>query len=135
VPLAAALGSRLQRFAEADREQIVEALGYDPILIALYADSVTDHGELYPPTLAIDVVARFVETAEAEAATSAGHLQDEYDLALSHLAAQMLNERDLYPRWDDVQQWLSVNEVQAIRELVQLGKICRVTGRRGENRF
>lgn len=133
--LAAALGSRLQRFAEADRRRIVAALGYDPILIALYADSVADHGELHPPALALDVIARFVETAEAEAATSAGHLQGEYDLALSHLAAQILNQRDLYPRWEDVQQRLSANEVQAIKELARLGKVCRVTGRGGENRF
>jgi hypothetical protein len=134
--LAATLGPRIQQFAIADRQQIVAALGYDPILIALYADSVPAHGMLHPPTVAIDVTARFVEAAEAEAATSSGtYLQSESDLALSHLAAQMLKERELYPRWQDVQRWLSTSEVQAIRELVRLGKLCRVTGRGGEDRF
>ena len=133
--LAAALGPRLQRFAEADRRLIVAELGHDPILIALFAYSVTDNTELHAPSLAHEVIDRFVQTAEAEATNSGGHLQGEYDQALSLLAARMLNQRDLYPLWADVQQWLPYDEVQAVRELARLGKVCRVIGRRGQNRF
>ncbi|HUL01151.1 MAG TPA: hypothetical protein VLX29_09875, partial [Nitrospirota bacterium] len=133
--LDAALGPRLLRFSEADRRKIVEALGHDPILIALYASSVADHEQLHSTGLAIEVIDRYVQTTEAEAATMDGYLQDEYDLALSHLAARMLNQRDLYPRWDAVQELLPADEVHAIRELARLGKICQVTGRGGQNRF
>ena len=133
--LTASLGWRSELLAEADRRQIVEALGYDPILIAMYADSFTNDGKLLLPTLQIDVIDHFIEAAEAEVATSAGYLQSEYDLALSHLAALMLNQHDLYPRWEDVLLWLPENETKAIRELARLGKVCRVSGRAGENRF
>jgi len=133
--LAAALGPRLQRFAEADCQLIVAALGHDPILIALFAYSMADSTKLHAPSLAHEVIDRFVQMAEAEATTSAGHLQGEYDLALTLLAARMLNQRDLYPLWGDVQQWLPDDEVQAVRELARIGKVCQVTGRGGKNRF
>jgi len=133
--LAATLGPRIKQFADADQRQIVEALGHDPILIALYADSVPDNTGIHPPALAHEVINRFVQMVEAEATISAGHLQGEYDQALIRLASCMLNQKDLYPLWNDVQQWLLANEVQVIRELARLGKVCRVTGRESENRF
>lgn len=133
--LAASLGPRIQEFAEADQQLIVAALGHDPILIALYADSVAGRSELHPPALAHEVMGRFVQTAESEAAQSDGHLQEEYDLALAHLATRLVNQRDLYPRWEDVKQWLSADDAQAIRELAHLGKLCRLSGQGGENRF
>jgi hypothetical protein len=131
----AAIGPHISRFAEADQRQIVIALGYDPILIALYADLVKKNTENDQPILSHKVIDRFVQAAEAEATNSVGHLQVEYDLALIHLAAWMLNQKDLYPSWEDVQQGLLENEVQAIRELVRIEKICRVTGQGRENRF
>lgn len=51
-----------------DRRQFVEMLGYDPILIAMFADlaksTSTDHMHL----LAQEIIERFVDSAEAEAA-------------------------------------------------------------------
>ena len=137
--LTASLGPHLQKVSEADRRQIVAALGHDPILIAMYADSVANHSENHPPAIAIDVIGCFVEIAEQEAATlSAGYLQCEYEQALSHLATHMLIQRDLYPPWEKVQQWLQADradDVQAIRELTRSGKICRINSRGGENHF
>jgi len=133
--LAAAQGSPLQKLSDADQRQIVAALAFDPILIALYASAIVDHLEISTPTLAIDVIKQFVEMAECEAVTSTGYLQSDYDRALTHLAATLLSQRVLYPRWEDVQQWLPDYEVKAIRELARLGKVCRVTNRDGEDRF
>lgn len=137
--LAASLGRHPQKVSEADSRQIVAALGHDPILIAMYADSVANHSENHPPAIAIDVIGCFVEIAEQEAATlSAGYIQCEYDQALSRLATHMLIQRDLYPPWEKVQQWLQADradDVQAIRELTRLGKICRINSRGGENHF
>ena len=131
--LAASLGSGTQQLSVTDQEQVVAALGYDPILIALFA--AQEPPEPHAQLLAHEVIHRFVIGAEAEAATSSNHLQVEYDRALTTLATRLLSERDLYPRWEDVLEWLSTIEVEAIRELARLGKICRVTSQGSENRF
>lgn len=137
--LAAALGPHVQRFSTAERKQIVAELGRDPILIAMYADSVVKQSVVHPPAIAIEVIDRFVKVAEQEAATSqAGHLEFEYEQALSSLATHMLIRRNLYPSWKGLQQWLQTNrsaDVDAIRELCRLGKICRMNSRSGENHF
>jgi hypothetical protein len=135
--LDAALGPHARRLAEGDRGQIIRALERDPILIGLYAASTVGCEEPHPPAVAVDVIAQFVEMAEVEAcnANSPGHLQGEYNQALIHLASRMLDQRDLYPRWQDVQQWLSENEVQAVRELARMGQLCRVTSRSADNHF
>lgn len=133
--LVSSLGSHAQRFANADQQQVVMTLGYDPILIAMYANLVRDQAEFHSQDLAHDVIAGFVAMAEAEGTASNGHLPVEFDQALTTLATSILTKKNLYPRWDQVQQWLSVNEVQAIGELVRLGKICRITDREGEDRF
>jgi hypothetical protein len=137
--LAAALGPRSQIFSTADRKQIVAELGRDPILIAMYADSVAKQSAIHPPAIAIDVIDRFVKVALQEAATpQAGHLVCEYEQALSSLATHMLIQRNLYPPWEKIQQWLQTDQsadVDAIRELCRLGKICRINSRSGENQF
>lgn len=133
--LVASLGPDAKHLAEADRLQVVAALGYDPILIAMYADLAQGQAEPGALHLAHDVIDRFVATVNAEAAASGSYLQDEYGSALADLAMRLLAERDLYPRWDHVEHWLSAKAVQAIRELARLKKICRVTDRGGESRF
>lgn len=133
--LVSSLGSHAQRLAEADQQQVVMTLGCDPILIAMYANLVKDQAKFHSQDLAHDVIGRFVAMAEAEGTASNGHFPVEFDQALTTLAAWLLAEKNLYPRWDHMQQWLSANEVQAIRELARLGKICRITGRGGENRI
>jgi hypothetical protein len=137
--LTAALGPHLQKVSTADRKQIVAELGSDPILIAMYADSVVKQSVIHPPVIAIDVIDRFVEIAEQEAATShAGHLKCEYEQALSRLAKHMLIQRNLYPPWEKIHLWLQADglaNIDAIRELSRLGKICRITSRSGENHF
>lgn len=122
--LVAALGPRSQEFAEADLQQVVAALGHDPILIALYSNSLTGHAASHQPVLAHEVMGRFVGMAEAEAAQSSRYLQHEYDSALVSLAGRLLKERDLYPFWENVQQWLPSDQMEEVRELARLGKLC-----------
>ena len=133
--LSSALGSRQQQLTQIERQQVLTALVHDPILIAMYAGSAPGHGELNPQALENEIIDRFVKTAEDETAIAGGHLQHEYDNALSRLATCMLNQKDLYPLWEDIKLWLSTSEVEAIRDLIRLGKVCRLNGRGDGVRF
>ncbi len=133
--LVASLGPNPKHLAETDQRQVVAALGYDPILIAMYANLA--QGQAWPGALHFshDVIDRFVTSVNSEAAASGSYLQNEYDSALADLATCLLAERDLYPRWNHVEHLLPEKAARAIRELAQLKKICRVTDRGGESRF
>lgn len=133
--LVTALGPRVQQFAEVDQVNIVRALGNDPILIALYADSVNDQECMSAPLLALEVVGRFLQSAQADAAASGTCLQADYEPALVALADWMLSNRALYPRWRDINEALPENVIKPLRELARIGKICRISDRAGEDRF
>jgi len=133
--LSSLLGPLAYHLSGPDSQQIVAALGYDPILIAMYAASAREQGK--PDVLAIpqDVIARFVRMATAEGGASGTYLHNEYDSALANLATHLLSERDMYPPWEHVTRWLDTKDVSAIREMARHKKLCRVTDQDGENRF
>jgi hypothetical protein len=133
--LTAALGSRADKLCAADQVNIVKGLAHDPILIALYADTFEEAGQVTSSALAVEVIERFVNSCTAEAAVSSVYGSVEFESALVRLASWILKERDLYPRWERVQELLSEDVVKPLRELIHLGKICRIVGRAEVGRF
>lgn len=53
----------------------------------------------------------------------------EFQAALDTLVSEMLKKRKLYPRWETVTSWFSINSVtlRAIRELVNDARLCRIS--------
>ena len=133
--LDASLGSHVEAFGKASRRQILETLSCDPILITMFAELARADPASNQLELAHQALERFVRSAEAEAAVRGKYLADEYRTSLNHLAVKMLTERGSYPSWENVTQWLSPQDVQALRELAALKKICRVTERHGASQF
>ena len=66
---------------------------------------------------------------EAGSASGSSHLATEYTESLSEVGSHMIQTRNFHPLWEDVCSWLggTPRVVEALRELVKHGKLCRVT--------
>jgi hypothetical protein len=133
--LQGALGKQAGAFLDAQLQQLVETLGYDPILMAMFGELFTTSPTGNVDALAHEVMERFIRSAGAEAASSGSYIEADYQEGLLALARSMLQRRELYPRWSDVTGWLTDQRASAVRRLVTFGKICRVTGHSVERQF
>ena len=133
--LQGALGEESEAFSETQLRQLVETLGYDPILMAMFGELFRNSSTGNVDALAPEVMKRFISSARAEAASSGSYIEADYQEALLALARSMLQHRELYPLWSDVTHWLTDQQAAVVRRLVALGKICRVTERSVEQRF
>ncbi|MEH2005204.1 ATP-binding protein [Nostoc sp.] len=104
-------------------------LGNDPILIGLFGSLLstnTQANEL--ASLTENVIERFITTTIGAFSRSGTFLEYEYRAALSTVATQMLKNRNLYPRWTEIKNWLqdSSDELAALRELSIHKNLCRL---------
>ncbi|MCC9605261.1 hypothetical protein LOC68_23845 [Blastopirellula sp. JC732] len=114
---------------------LARKLEYDPILIGLwgrmYGRAPFDHLEIDPHSLMEDYIRETVE----ESSVDGSLLPADIHSAIALLASKMLTERELYPRWSRVAEWLSESQLAAIRRLCVGGGICSVVTRDSEPRF
>lgn len=114
---------------------LAHRLEFDPILIGLwgklYGHSPSDHLDAEPRTLIAAYIQRVVEECSADGTLISADIYS----ALDALADRMLAERELYPRWSLVAQWLNDPQLNAVRKLCVSGGICRVVKRDAEDRF
>jgi hypothetical protein len=97
------------------------ALGYDPLLIALYdLDETPDAGS---------AVHQYVAGCTSRCALAGGTLvAQDYQVALRTLSTRMLREKTLDPSWDTVLQWTrDSGELSALRGLVKQGELIRLS--------
>ncbi len=115
--------------------ELAHRLEFDPILIGLwgklYGHSPSDHLDVEPRTL----IADFIQQAVEECSANGTLLPADIDSALDVLVDRMFAERELYPRWSLVAQWLGDSQLDAVRKLCVSGGICRVVKRDAEDRF
>jgi hypothetical protein len=130
-----ALGESKQSFSEPQLHHLVDNLGYDPILIAMFAELQRKNPSENVDILTLNTMTKFLGSLMAEAASTGIYIEADFHSALRILGISMLRHRDLYPCWEDVRGWLTDHQVQIIRQLVTQGEICRVTGRSGESKF
>lgn len=137
------LGARLGRFRPEDARQtllgraasegvelsaleagaVAESLGYDPLLIGLY--------EFESSAKPDAVIERFVGGSTERLAQGGGrYAAPEYITALGSLAARMLQERSVGPKWTEVAQWFkdAPDELGALRELGNQAAVLRIAG-------
>lgn len=105
-----------------DAARISEALGHDPLLIAL-------HDPASAPDTA-QTIAQFIEASLQRLAAVKGEFSAaEYGSALSVLATTMLLSRQVEPGWIDLLAWPALaGHAMALRHLVHQGDVIRLTG-------
>ena len=108
--------------SEFDAAAISEALGHDPLLIALHDPDTA-------PT-ADHTIGQFIESSlQRLSATRQEYSPAEYRKALRNAAKSILQRRQLNPEWLGVLSWPEVaSDVAALRQLVQQGEIIRASG-------
>jgi hypothetical protein len=115
-----ALGGRPVTRLEA--ASISEALGHDPLLIALHDPAST------PDTA--QTIGQFIETSLQRLAATKGEFSAaEYGQALGALATTMLLNRQMEPGWIELLAWPALtSHAASLRHLVHQGEIVRLTG-------
>jgi len=112
----------------AEASLLAEKLGYDPILVGLFASLLSNIRIAELTQITENVTGSFINRAIEEVSRTGDLLVDEYRSALSSLTAHMLQQRKLNPRFVDLKEWLSNSsqEMKALRQLVKHGKLCRI---------
>lgn len=114
---------------------LARRLEFDPILIGLwgrmYGHSISDHLDIAPHSL----MEAYIQQAVQESSADGLHLPADIHSAIDTLAHKMLAERQLYPPWSRVAEWLNESQVAAIRKLCIDGGICRVITNDAGERF
>ena len=102
--------------------RISEALGHDPLLIALHDPADT------PDTS--QTITQFVEVSLQRLAAAKGEFSPaEYGKALSDLASAMLLNRRMEPAWLELLRWPALaGHSMALRHIAHQGDVIRLTG-------
>src|SRR5207253_6054062 len=106
-----------------DAESVSEALGHDPLLIALH-----DAGAQPRPELVIE---QFIDAGVARLANKRGeYTASDYRAALRWMAGALLSHRELGPSWQALLGWGAGNSDTSamLRHLVHHGEIVRLAG-------
>ncbi|MES2221668.1 MAG: hypothetical protein V4587_11960, partial [Acidobacteriota bacterium] len=105
-----------------EAEAISDALGNDPLLIALHEPGRRPQPEL--------VIEQFVDASVTRLATLRGeYTASEYRTALRLLAQTMLQNRELTPSWQAVRSRLGGSDtLVTLRHLIHHGEIIRLSG-------
>lgn len=108
--------------SEFDAAALSEALGHDPLLIALHDP---DRAPSVDRT-----IGQFIEwSLQRLSATRQEYSPAEYRKALRNTAKSILQRRQLDPEWLMLLSWPEVgSDVAALRHLIQHGEIIRVSG-------
>ncbi|CAK8717683.1 ATP-binding protein [Candidatus Electronema aureum] len=111
-------------------EELANALGHDPLLIALH-----DHNTEPDPQ---QVVGQFVENVLSRmAAEEKAHPAAEFRQALRRLAGEMLARRQIELRWQEVSSWANVQgePLRLLSRLANQGELLRLTGTSDDQRL
>jgi hypothetical protein len=106
-----------------EADEIAQALGCDPLLIALH--------ELKETPSAAQVIAKFISQSTERLSVHGGtHTAYEYESTLRALAYEMLERRSVSPLWRDVLEWFrgSPDQLAILRELTKHGEVIRIVG-------
>jgi hypothetical protein len=112
------------QLSELEADGISDALGHDPLLIAL-----REPGKVPRPERVID---EFIDSSVSRLAQARGErTAGDYRLALRSLASILLIHRELNPRWQSISAWLALepDTLAALRHLVNFGEIISLSGR------
>ena len=122
--IAAVQRQRAEPLTALHAKAIANALGYDPLLIALHSDDDWSPD----PT---NVIRSFVEGSLRRLSTGGGkYTTGEYRVALRGLSLMMLERKQLQPTFADVVKCMGKHSsaAQGLRETVKEGEVARLDG-------
>jgi hypothetical protein len=109
--------------SDLDADAVSDALGHDPLLIALHEPTEQANPEL--------VIEQFIDSSLARLAAKAGeYTAGEYREALRSMASGMLSHRTLQPSWSALLSWVAGHKglIPMLRQIVRHGEIIRISG-------
>jgi hypothetical protein len=109
--------------SDLDADAVSDALGHDPLLIALHEPTEQANPEL--------VIEQFIDSSVARSVAKTGeYTAGEYREALRLIASGMLLHRTLQPSWSVLLRWLTGHKgaIPMLRQLVRHGEIIRISG-------
>jgi len=109
--------------SDLDADGVSEALGHDPLLMALH-----EPGDQPQPERVIE---QFINASVARLAIKIGeYTSSDYRAALRSMAGAMMSHRDLGPSWPDLLSWVPDDSDNSamLRHLVHQGEIIRLSG-------
>ncbi len=132
-----ALGDPAGRFSDLELADFAGVLRDDAILLGLFAESLKKQTEASPLALARDVIGNWVDHAVGDVAEKSGFAVPQYKHALRQLSSEMIRNKNLYPKWAELEGWFnSRQQIPAlIGQLAAKGAICRISDQGGSNEF
>lgn len=124
-----------QQLDQQTASEVVKRLEYDPILIGLWGELYGDKPAEHVDAEASTLIEAYIQRSIEEDSANSGLLAADIRTALEKLAPKMLEERELYPVWSRVTEWLSDSQVDAVRRLCVSGRVCRVVHRNNVDGF
>ena len=109
--------------SDLDADGVSEALGHDPLLIALH-----EPGDRPQPERVIE---QFIDASAGRLASKRGeYTASDYRHALRSMAGAMLSHRELAPSWPALLGWVagSGDTSAMLRHLVHYGEVIRLSG-------
>ncbi|TKV80135.1 hypothetical protein FDV58_17970 [Bradyrhizobium elkanii] len=122
--------TRGKTISDLDADAISDALGHDPLLIALHEPSKAPHPGL--------VIEEYANAALARIAANRGdYTAADYRLALRALATVLLSRRQISPLWSDITAWLrgQADALAMLRHLVHQANIVRLSSEASDARL
>jgi len=114
---------------------LARRLEHDPILIGLWCKLYGNNPNEHLDAEASELIENYVSNAIEEDSSNTRFLAADIRETIKILSARILRERDLYPTWESVTDWLSDSQLAVIRHVVVSEKVCRVVQRGGIDRF
>lgn len=111
-------------------KEIAQALGHDPLLIALHDQSQAPNPQ--------EIIGQFIETClSSTAAEYRDHPSADYRQAVNALAAEILKNRQVELRWREFSGWKEIQgePLMLLSRLAFQGKLIRFSGRSDNQRL
>jgi hypothetical protein len=128
------LGTELH---ETELGRFADALNDDPILLALFTDTMRRNPAMNPSEIAHDILKEWTNTILAEMSRKTARSATSYAWALERLAAEIIIRKTLYPMVTDLRSWFSLSDGTAdlLLQLAESGHLCRIGSRHTSSVF
>jgi len=116
---------------ETEFERFADVLRDDPILLALFVDTLRRDPTGNPSVIAQDVLNSWTSTVIAELSQKTNEPAIEYTSALQSLATEIVTRKTLYPTVADLRDWFPTpgGTVRLLLQLAEAGHLCHISNR------
>jgi hypothetical protein len=114
---------------ETELEGFADVLGDDPILLALFIDTLRRSPVGNPSIIALDVLSAWSNTVIVDLSLKTTEPTTEYGFAIESLAAEIVVRKTLYPAVHDLRSWFPAagNTAHLLLQLAEAGHLCHIS--------